>query len=171
MRQRSLNNTNRLLVTVFSFLLYMATLSASAAWAGPPFITDDPETVEYQHGEFYIASQYANNKDGTEGTLPHFELNYGVVPDVQLHLLIPLAFVHPDGGPDNYGLGDTEVGVKFRFIHERDNSTDRRLSHRSYTYWRKRPGSRKRSCTDVSADMGTKELGAMDNLRRWRLLD
>jgi hypothetical protein len=51
------NDANRLLTTVFVFLLYTAAFATSAAWAGPPFITDDPETVEYQHGEFYIASQ------------------------------------------------------------------------------------------------------------------
>ena len=113
---------NILRTHAFVFILYVGVLTTSTAWAGPPFITDDPETVEYQHGEFYIASQYANNKDGTAGTLPHFEFNYGVVPDVQLHLLIPLAFVHPDGGPNNYGLGDTEVGVKFRFIHESETT-------------------------------------------------
>jgi hypothetical protein len=122
MRQRNFNNSNRLLVTVFVFLLYMAALAAFPAWAGPPFITDDPETVEYLHGEFYIASQYANNKDGKEGTLPHFEFNYGIIPDVQLHLIVPLAFVQPDGGPNSYGLGDTEVGVKHRFIHESETT-------------------------------------------------
>lgn len=93
-----------------------------AVWAGPPFVTDDPEPVEYRHGEFYIASQYAKNKDGKEGTLPHFEINYGIVPDVQLHLLVPLAFVHPNGGPTMYGFGDTEVGVKYRFLQETDTA-------------------------------------------------
>jgi len=90
-------------------------------WAGPPFITDDPETVEYKHGELYLSSIYTDAKDGKTGTLPHFEANYGVLPDVQLHLLVPLAFSHPDGGPTNYGLGDTELGVKYRFIPETDN--------------------------------------------------
>ncbi len=102
------------------FLIFLAAFSPSASWAGPPFITDDPEPVEYRHMEFYLSSQYANNKDGQEGTLPHFEFNYGVVPEVQLHLLIPIAFAHPNGGPAVYGFGDTEVGVKYRFVHETD---------------------------------------------------
>jgi hypothetical protein len=109
-------NSRQFLATAFDILLLLT--AAPAAWAGPPFITDDPETVAFRHGEFYIASQYANDKDGKSGTLPHFEFNYGIIPDVQLHLLVPLAFDHPDGGPKNYGLGDTEVGVKYRFIHE-----------------------------------------------------
>ncbi|HUN55611.1 MAG TPA: transporter [Smithella sp.] len=88
--------------------------------AGPPFITDDPEPVEYRHGEFYIATMYADNKDGEQGTLPHFEANYGVVPDVQLHLLVPFAFARPGSGSTFYGIGDIETGVKYRFLHETD---------------------------------------------------
>ncbi|MDR3581200.1 MAG: transporter [Oryzomonas sp.] len=122
MQQRDANNSNRLLTTVFSLLLCVAVHVPPAAWAGPPFITDDPEPVEYHHGEFYAASQYANNKDGKVGTLPHFEFNYGVLPQVQLHLLVPLAFDHPNGGPTMYGLGDTEVGVKYRFIRESETT-------------------------------------------------
>lgn len=116
MRPRTVIVVNGL-VTIFISLLYLAALAPSA-WAGPPFVTDDPETVDYHHGEFYISSQYANNKDGKEGTLPHFEFNYGIVPDVQVHLLVPLAFSRLNGGPTTYGFGDIEVGVKYRFIHE-----------------------------------------------------
>jgi len=118
MQQRNSGCTNRLLATTIAFLLCLTAFAPSAAWAGPPFVTDDPEPVEYHHGEFYISSQYANNKDGKVGTLPHFEFNYGIVPDVQLHLLVPLVFVHPNGEPTIYGLGDTEFGVKYRFVHE-----------------------------------------------------
>ncbi len=112
--------THRTFRAIAALLLSVAVFGPSAAWAGPPFVTDDPEPVEHKHGEFYIASIYANNKEGKEGTLPHFEFNYGAFPDVQLHLLVPLAFAHPNGGPTLDGFGDTEVGVKYRFIHETD---------------------------------------------------
>lgn len=46
------------------------------------------------------------------------ELNYGVVPDVQLHVILPLSYDAPKGEPSHYGYGDTEVGFKYRFIHE-----------------------------------------------------
>lgn len=109
---------NRLKKVAFLFIQFTALIFPLALWAGPPFITDDPEPVEYRHAEFYIASIYANNDEGHVGTAPHFEGNYGVVPDVQLHLLLPLAFAHPNGGQTSYGIGDTELGVKYRFIHE-----------------------------------------------------
>lgn len=118
MKQRNLDYSKQLLTVVFVFILYFAAFEPFSAWAGPPFVTDDPEPVEYRHGEFYIASIYANNKDGKAGTAPHIEVNYGVVPDVQLHLILPLAYAHSNGGPTFYGVGDTEVGVKYRFIHE-----------------------------------------------------
>jgi outer membrane putative beta-barrel porin/alpha-amylase len=86
--------------------------------AGPPFVTDDPEPVDYQHWEFYLASQHTETAAGWSVTAPHFELNYGVVPKVQLHLIAPLAYDAPSGGSTHYGSGDTEVGVKYRFIQE-----------------------------------------------------
>jgi hypothetical protein len=118
MGQRSYNLINKSLAIICTLLFCIVAFSAPLAWAGPPFVTDDPKTVEYRHGEFYIASMYANNKDGEEATLPHLEFNYGVLPNVQLHLLAQLSYAHPDGGPAMYGPGDTEVGVKYRFNHE-----------------------------------------------------
>jgi hypothetical protein len=92
-----------------------------AAWAGPPFLTDDPEPAEYRHGEFYMASQYINSQDGKSATLPHVEFNYGVLPNVHLHLIAPLQYVKPEGGNSQYGYGDTEFGIKFRFLQETDS--------------------------------------------------
>jgi hypothetical protein len=90
------------------------------ALAGPPFATDDPETVEYQHIEAYLAAQYRHDRDGDSSTLPHLEINYGLIPNVQIHLIAPLVYVKPEGESSQYGYGDTELGVKFRFIQESD---------------------------------------------------
>jgi hypothetical protein len=88
------------------------------AWAGPPFITDDPVPVDFQHWEVYLASQYAHDADGISGTAPHVEVNYGVRPNVQLHLIVPFAYSRPTGMPTQFGLGDVELGVKYRFLQE-----------------------------------------------------
>ena len=66
--------------------------------AGPPFITDDPEPVEYQHWEWYLASQSFKTPDGWSGTAPHLEVNYGAISNVQLHLIAPLAYDSPAHG-------------------------------------------------------------------------
>ncbi|HJX65317.1 MAG TPA: hypothetical protein VJ860_15350 [Polyangia bacterium] len=100
-------------------------LIAIAAWlvptqaqAGPPYTTDDPETVEYHHWEFYLATMDEITRDDATGTAPHIEINYGAVPNLQLHMIAPLAFARPSGGPTRYGPGDIELGGKFRFVQE-----------------------------------------------------
>jgi hypothetical protein len=76
--------------------------------------------VDYQHWEFYVASQDSRVPGDWSGTGPHFELNYGVISNVQLHLIAPLAYDASSAGPAHYGYGDTELGVKFRFLQETD---------------------------------------------------
>jgi hypothetical protein len=107
-------------------LLTAAVLAAGAsAWptatarAGPPYITDDPEPVAFGHWEFYAASQWSWERDAASGTLPHFEMNYGAHPGVQLHLLVPAALGWTRGEPLQYGPGDVELGAKVRFVDER----------------------------------------------------
>ena len=96
-------------------------LMPKLAMAGPPFLTDDPEPVEYQHWGVYIATQYMHDRDQDSATLPHLEINYGIMPNVQIHLIAPLVYVKPEGSGSQYGYGDTELGVKYRFIQETDH--------------------------------------------------
>lgn len=93
-------------------------LAPGAVVAGPPFVTDDPETVEFRHVEIYLASVASRDLGGWSGTAPQLEVNYGAYPDLQLHVIIPAAFSAPEGGPSHYGVGDIELGTKFRFVHE-----------------------------------------------------
>src|SRR5580700_4424714 len=76
-----------------------------SAHGGPPFVTDDPEPVDYQHWEFYIASIQSKYGGDWSGTAPHFEVNYGAVPDLQLHMIAPLAYDSPPEGTFHYGWG------------------------------------------------------------------
>lgn len=90
----------------------------SLALAGPPFVTDDPEPVELHHWEVYASSIMARDRSGISGTLPHVEVNYGAAPNLQAHLIVPNAFDRPTGECTTFGLGDTELGVKYRFVQE-----------------------------------------------------
>jgi len=99
-------------------LALAAVLAAGPAHAGPPFRTDDPEPVEYQHWEIYGFSTGTHFQGDTNGVLPGLEVNYGAAPNLQLHLVAPLAFDRPSGSGTQYGYGDTELGVKYRFIEE-----------------------------------------------------
>lgn len=100
--------------------LFFLMICFGKSWAGPPFRTDDPEPVDQNHGEFYLAMQYEKDKDVTSGTAPHIELNYGIVPDAMLHLITPYAFNRPEGASTQRGYGDTEVGIKYRFVNDED---------------------------------------------------
>jgi len=87
----------------------LAVLPAGRATAGPPFQTDDPEPVPYQHFEFYTLSTGAAISGDTAGVGPAWEFNYGLVPNGQVHIIAPLAFDSPAGGRSQFGYGDTEL--------------------------------------------------------------
>lgn len=103
------------------FVFGMVALIPEAATAGPPFRTDDPEPVDYQHYEFYTFTTGTHVSGDTSGFGPAWEFNYGLIPQGQLHIVAPLAFDSPGGGPSQLGYGDTELGFKYRFIQEDKN--------------------------------------------------
>lgn len=90
-------------------------------FAGPPFLTDDPVPVDYRNWEVYVASRWEFNEDEKVGTAPHLEVNYGVIPNVQIHLIAPLVYIKPEGESSHYGYGNTEIGFKYRFLQETDS--------------------------------------------------
>jgi hypothetical protein len=109
--------------------LLLLILSASTVWsqAGPPFQTDDPTPVDLGHYEAYIFGTL----DGTPAELdtagPAFEFNWGAIPNIQLHAILPFGAVLPSNkpvyapggtGPTSFGLTDTELGVKWGFLKQ-----------------------------------------------------
>lgn len=107
--------------------LVAAAVAAPAArvCAGPPFVTDDPEPVDYRHFEVYLASQLSHEPGGWSGTAPQLEVNYGPLPDVQVSASVPLAFDAPKDGLTHFGPGDTELALKYRFLQETDTRPQR----------------------------------------------
>jgi hypothetical protein len=101
--------------------LGLAALMPGSATAGPPFRTDDPGVVDYQHWEFYTFSTGTEVSDDTSGIGPAWEFNYGILPNAMLHVIAPLAFDSPAGGPSQFGYGDTEIGFKYRFVEQKKN--------------------------------------------------
>ena len=114
---RRFHRTPQLLGCAVIMIALIGLLPAAVS-AGPPYATDDPEPVEYQHWEIYLGSLLSRDAGEWSGTAPHVEVNYGAVPDLQLHIIMPLSFVRSTAGTMTYGYGDTELGAKFRFIHE-----------------------------------------------------
>lgn len=102
---------------LWAIALILLIVHGTKALSGPPFKTDDPQPVDFRHWEFYVASAQQFDRAQTSATAPHFEINYGVVPNVQLHVVAPLGYVHTEDGT-HYGYSDTELGVKYRFVDE-----------------------------------------------------
>src|SRR5271154_597600 len=77
-----------------------------ASFAGPPYLTDDPEPVDFRHWEIYLATVPTQNAAGWSGTPPQLETNYGAAPNLQLSLTIPLSFAASRGSTTHFGYGD-----------------------------------------------------------------
>jgi len=98
--------------------VFLAALSATA-YAGPPFVTDDPYPLPLHTGEFYLFAAGTHAADGdTLDAAPGVELNYSFFQNTFFHLVAPLGCTDPSEGPSAYGLGDVELGFKWRFIEQ-----------------------------------------------------
>ena len=120
------------------FLVLMLAGPALRAQAGPPFQTDDPTPVDLGHYEFYVFGTVDGTPAETDPTGPAFEFNWGAVPNVQLHSILPFGAVLPSNNPvyapggtgtSAFGLTDMELGVKYGFIKQ----TKRRPQIGSFT--------------------------------------
>jgi hypothetical protein len=104
-----------ILIIVFDFSIITVKMIA-----GPPFFTDDPEPVEFKHWEYYLSSADQFQSGLFSGTLPHFEVNYGLISNLQIHLVVPMNYNFIERKDFQYGYANTEFGVKYRFIQETD---------------------------------------------------
>jgi hypothetical protein len=90
-----------------------AAVASTCAHAGPPFVTDDPEPVDLHAWEINYGATWLRTANGSGGAVPGVDLNYGVLPNVQLHAQPQIAYTRGPGG-NAVGLGDLELGVKYR---------------------------------------------------------
>jgi hypothetical protein len=115
-------------VFVLTFLLFLLVRQASAQ-AGPPFRTDDPETPGNKHWEINVGWLGDRNPDEGSYSVPNLDINYGLGHRIQLKYELPLAMREERGATDeagpggpidayktDFGLGDSLLGVKWRFF-------------------------------------------------------
>lgn len=110
-----MNIVKRKYASPFLIMFLMITLRS---YAGPPFTTDDPAPVPFKHWEFYISSIDNFQNHEWSGTSPHFEVNYGLIRNMQVHLLVPINYLSVQHQDTKFGYADTEVGVKYCFLQE-----------------------------------------------------
>src|ERR1035441_2622446 len=113
-------------VRMFAALALLVSASTSAL-AGPSFQTDDPEPIEFRNYEFYMFAASDGTPVETDIFGPALEFNWGALPNVHIHVIIPAATILPENnpsltpagvGPRAFGLGDIELGIKYRFVQE-----------------------------------------------------
>ncbi len=120
-------HTMRLDLSSLRFLALACVLfDAAPALAQLPFYTDDTGVTERGkwHFEFFneydaLQLQYPNREQNTA----NFKLNYGLPHDLELDVDVPyLDIYRAPGNPPASGGGDTNLGVKWVFHHERPGS-------------------------------------------------
>lgn len=107
-------------------LFLLAMLAAPKLRAqGPPYQTDDPTPVDFKHYEAYVFGGVDGTPVEIDSLGPAFEFNWGALPRVQLHAILPFGAVFPSNnssyapsgqGPSAFGLTDVELGVKLALI-------------------------------------------------------
>lgn len=98
-------------------LIATAAALAGAAWAGPPFLSDDPDPTPHQTYEIYAFASGSWTHNAEEGAFG-VDFNYGGAEDLQLTATVPIEFVHEHGAGHTSGLGNIELAAKYRFLHQ-----------------------------------------------------
>jgi hypothetical protein len=89
--------------------------------AGPPFETDDPFSLPYHTGEVYLFGAGSHTDAGTVwDAAPAIEANYSFIQNTFFHLVVPMSMNDSEGEPSAYGIGDIEIGFKWRVLDQSD---------------------------------------------------
>lgn len=104
-------------------VLALLLVACPRLWAqGPPYQIDDPVPVEYGHYELYVFGGADGTPVEMDTTGPAMEFNWGAVPTIQLHAILPLGAIFPSNnpaylpagtGPNAFGPIDAETGIKW----------------------------------------------------------
>jgi hypothetical protein len=88
------------------------------AQAGPPLITNDPDTPGNGNWEINLAIAGTHGSDDWEPAAPDLDINYGLGERIQLSA--HLSWNHLRANDDRWqsGLGPVELAVRWRFMDE-----------------------------------------------------
>jgi hypothetical protein len=98
----------------------MLVICSGTAWGqgGPPLLTDDPGTPGPHHWEINIAATMERSRTRRLFELPLVDINYGVGERIQLKFEAPWLLLREKGQPAAKGIGNSLVGVKWRFFED-----------------------------------------------------
>jgi hypothetical protein len=98
------------------WLLLLIFCGSLRAQGGPPMATDDPGTPGDGHWEINLAAAGTRTRNAWNVDVPDADINYGVGEHIQLNLDLPWTYTNAGDGRWRSGVGDTSIGVKWRFL-------------------------------------------------------
>ncbi len=104
-------------------LLVFACLASGAGFAqgGPPYYTNDPGTPGNLNWEINVGYMPFYYSDQSVSHTPDLDINFGVGDRIQLTYENAWLRVQNPGAPVQYGLGQSNFGVKWRFYDGGEN--------------------------------------------------
>jgi hypothetical protein len=106
----------RRIFPAFIFLAWL--LGAATALAGPPLITDDPDTPGPNQWEIDVAATAQKSGGVWQLETPLLDINYGIGVHIELTYEIAWDALAPDNGAVRSGLGNSLFGTKWRFLDQ-----------------------------------------------------
>ncbi len=106
--------------SVIGFVLAILSFAplAAVAQGGPPLRTDDPGTPGDRHWEINLGFTVERSRTTRLFETPRIDFNYGLGDHIQLKYEIPWVVLDPNGDSTKSGLGNSLLGVKWRFVDE-----------------------------------------------------
>ena len=93
----------------------------AVAQGGPPMITDDPGTPGDGRWEINLAATGRHSANTSDGEFPLLDVNYGLGEHIQLKYEVPWIILHEEGAGTRSGLGNSLLGLKWRFYDAGDS--------------------------------------------------
>lgn len=109
---------SRVFLVVACFPLALTTPRLAYGQGGPPLITEDPGTPGAGRWEINIAFMMEQRRTGREFEAPVLDINYGLGDHIQLKFEVPWVTLDPEGEESRNGLGNAQIGLKWRFLDE-----------------------------------------------------
>jgi hypothetical protein len=102
---------------LLAFALLAASVSRSVV-AGPPLVTDDPETPGRGGWEVNLSHTIESTREAFLMELPLVDINYGFQDNDQFKVEFAVVSLDPAEGNHHWGVSDLLVGYKYRFLEE-----------------------------------------------------
>ena len=111
------------------FCLLLLLFVSATVKAQQPFVTDDADVTPKREFHLEFSNEFDWLQDDSFPNLRQntadFELAYGLLENVEIAIESPLITIYNDrsaGVRSVSGIGDTNVSLKYNFLHERENS-------------------------------------------------